>query len=85
MLGPKKIEAMKVAIKILANVTGVRTDAPSNPVPPPSPLKAEGDAFVQLAAIDPKMKAVQLLKTAAMASHSEATERLAQECSCNGI
>jgi len=74
----KEMEAMKVAIKILAKVTGVRTEAPGNPVPPPSPLKAEGD-FLQLAASDPKMRAVDLLRTAAKASHSQAMARLAQE------
>jgi len=73
----KEMEAMKVAIKILAKVTGVRTEAPTNPIPPASPVKAE--EFVQLAASDPKMKAVQLLRTAAQASHSQAMERLAQE------
>merc|ERR1719189_1052730 len=35
--------------------------------------------MLQLAASDPKMKAVQLLRTAAQASHSQAMERLAQE------
>jgi len=74
----KEMEAMKVAIKILAKVTGVRTEAPSNPVPPPSPVAAEG-GLIQVAANDPKMKAVQLLRTAAIASHSQAMERLAQE------
>merc|ERR1712079_746143 len=64
----KEMEAMKVAIKILAKVTGVRTEAPTNPIPPASPVKAE--EFVQLAASDPKMRAVQLLRTAAQASHS---------------
>merc|ERR1719297_741564 len=64
----KELEAMKVAIKILAKVTGVRTEAPGNPVPPPSPVK--GDDFLQLAAHDPKMRAVELLRTAAEASHS---------------
>jgi len=72
-----EMEAMKVAIKILAKVSGVRTEAPSNPVPPSSPV----EALVQLAAGDPKMKAVQLLRTAAKASHSQAMERLAQEVS----
>merc|ERR1740116_402269 len=71
------MEAMKVAIKILAKVTGVRTEAPGNPVPPPSPVK--GDALMQLAASDPKMRAVELLRTAAEASHSQAMARLAQE------
>jgi len=73
----KELEAMKVAIKILAKVTGVRTEAPGNPVPPPSPVK--GDDFLQLAAHDPKMRAVELLRTAAEASHSQAMARLAQE------
>merc|ERR1711933_622089 len=73
----KEMEAMKVAIKILAKVTGVRTEAPGNPVPPPSPVK--GDALMQLASTDPKMRAVQLLRTAAEASHSQAMARLAQE------
>jgi hypothetical protein len=73
----KEMEAMKVAIKILAKVTGVRTEAPGNPVPPPSPVK--GDALMQLAASDPKMRAVELLRTAAEASHSQAMARLAQE------
>jgi len=74
----KEMEAMKVAIKILAKVTGVRTEAPSNPVPPPSPVAAD-ESLMQVAANDPKMKAVQLLRTAAIASHSQAMERLAQE------
>jgi len=59
----KEMEAMNVAIKILAKVTGVRTEAPENPVPPPSPVVEP--ALVQIAASDPKMKAVQLLRTAA--------------------
>jgi len=74
----KEIEAMEVAIKILAKATGVRTEAPSNPVPPPSPVK---EALVQLASSDPKMKAVQLLRTAAKEANSDAMERLAQEVS----
>merc|ERR1719461_2343801 len=69
---------MEVAIKILAKATGVRTEAPSNPVPPPSPVK---EALVQLASSDPKMKAVQLLRTAAKEANSDAMERLAQEVS----
>jgi len=71
----KEMEAMKIAIKILAKVSGVRAEAPGNPVPPPSPV----ESLVQVAASDPKMKAVQLLRTAAKASHSQAMERLAQE------
>jgi len=34
----KELEAMHMAIKILAKVGDVRTEPPSNPVPPPSPL-----------------------------------------------
>merc|ERR1719498_2215725 len=57
-----EIEAMDQAMKILAKSAGVRTEAPGNPVPPPSPA-----AFLQLriASNDPKMKAVALLKEAA--------------------
>jgi len=44
------MEAAKLAIKILAKVIGVRTEAPSNLLPPPSPVKA---------ASDPNMKAMQ--------------------------
>jgi septal ring factor EnvC (AmiA/AmiB activator) len=74
-----EIEAMDVAVKILAKSTGVRTEAPGNPVPPPSPV-----VFLQLSsarsiATDPKMKAVALLLDAAKQTHSRALERLAVE------
>merc|ERR550537_790096 len=68
---------MDQAMKILSKSTGVRTKAPGNPVPPPSPA-----AFLQLkmkSDSDPKMKAVALLKEAAEDAHSRALERLAQE------
>merc|ERR1719223_1655039 len=51
-----ELAAMNAAIKILAKVGGVSTEAPSNPVPPASPM------FLQVSSTsdssDPKMKAV---------------------------
>merc|ERR1719491_178989 len=74
-----EVEAMDQAVKILAKSAGVRTEAPGNPVPPPSPA-----FFLQFSKVhgpinDPKMKAVALLKEAAQHAHSRALERLAQE------
>merc|ERR1711879_611662 len=73
-----EIEAMDQAMKILSKTTGVRTEAPGNPVPPPSPV-----TLLQLshapAASDPKMKAVALLRAAAASQKSRALERLAAE------
>jgi len=70
-----EIEAINVAIKILAKVADVRTEAPSNPVPPASPLE-----FLQVdVTTDPKMKAVVYLRQKASALHAKALERLAQE------
>jgi len=71
-----EVEAMTQAIKILAKSSGVRTEAPGNPVPPPSPA-----SFLQIAgdSSDPKMKAVALLKQTAQEEHSRALERLAVE------
>jgi hypothetical protein len=70
-----EIEAINVAIKILAKVADVRTEAPSNPVPPASPLE-----FFQVdATTDPKMKAVVYLRQKAASLHAKALERLAQE------
>merc|ERR550537_1483096 len=72
---------MDQAMKILSKSTGVRTKAPGNPVPPPSPA-----AFLQLkmkSSSDPKMKAVALLKEAAQKTHSRALERLAVEISAH--
>jgi chromosome segregation ATPase len=78
----KELEAMAAAIKILAKVGGVRTEPPSNPVPPPSPLEAgEPASFLQV--IDPKMKAVLFLRAKARVMHSKALERLAQEVSAH--
>jgi len=72
-----EIEAIDQAVKILGKSTGVRTEAPGNPIPPASPVK-----FLQLLQVrsnDPKMKAVSLLKEAAKDAHSRALERLAVE------
>jgi len=71
-----EIEAINVAIKILAKVADVRTEAPSNPVPPASPV------FLQLSAVDdtnPKMKAVVYLRQKAASLHAKGLERIAQE------
>jgi len=72
-------EAMDQAVKILAKSAGVRTDAPGNPVPPPSPA-----SFLQVLQVrglinDPKMKAVAFLRQAATDAHSQALERLAAQ------
>jgi len=70
-----EIAAMDVAMKILSKATGVRTEAPGNPVPPPSPK-----LFLQIAsANNPKMAAVQVLHEAAQMAHSKALERLSVE------
>jgi len=72
-----EIEAMEQAVKILGKSTGVRTEAPGNPIPPASPV-----SFVQISQVrdnDPKMKAVALLKQAAADTHSRALDRLAVE------
>merc|ERR1719160_1233527 len=72
-----ELEAMDQAIKILAKSAGVRTEAPGNPIPPPSPV-----FFLQLSkdqTNDPKMKAVALLKEAAQDTKSRLLERLAVE------
>lgn len=70
----QEIEAISMAIKILGKVTGVRTEAPGNPIPPSSPVKL-------LQIDDPKAEAVQLLRTTAKTVHSKALERLALEVS----
>merc|ERR1740138_512879 len=73
---------MEQAVQILSKATGVRTEAPGNPIPPPSPEAAE--SFLQISDVsasvnDPKLKAVALLKEAAKNAHSRALERLAVE------
>jgi DNA repair exonuclease SbcCD ATPase subunit len=73
-----EIAAIEAAVKILAKVGGVRTEAPSNPIPPSSPV-----SFLQLssASDDPKMKAVVYLRQQAQVLHAKSLERLAQELS----
>jgi len=71
-----EIEAMGVAKKILAKVGGVRTEAPSNPVPPASPLEGAA-SFLQLD--DPKMKVVSMIRQEARVMKSKALQRLAVE------
>lgn len=74
-----EIAAITEGIKILAKVSGVRTKAPSNPVPPASPVD-----FLQVEARDeqdPKAKAVNLLRQTAKEVHSKALERFALEIS----
>jgi len=72
----QEIEAMDMAMKILGKATGVRTEAPSNPIPPASPVD-----FLQVGSSgsNPKLAAVALIRAAAQKSHSKALERLAVE------
>jgi len=70
-----EVAALTEGIKILAKVSGVRSEQPGNPVPPPSPVD-----FLQIAE-DPKSKAVNLLRETAKTVHSKALERLALEVS----
>merc|ERR1719502_1511412 len=61
-----EIEAISVAVKILSKVADVRHEASDNPVPPPSPV-----ALLQVSkdSTDPKMKALDLLRTTAKMTH----------------
>merc|ERR1719491_117214 len=74
-----EVEAMDQAVKILAKSSGVRTEAPGNPIPPASPVKFLQIRQVRGSVDDPKMKAVALLKEAAQDTHSRALKRLAVE------
>eukprot|EP00428_Durinskia_dybowskii_P053412 CAMPEP_0170335446 /NCGR_PEP_ID=MMETSP0116_2-20130129/68762_1 /TAXON_ID=400756 /ORGANISM="Durinskia baltica, Strain CSIRO CS-38" /LENGTH=657 /DNA_ID=CAMNT_0010588827 /DNA_START=55 /DNA_END=2022 /DNA_ORIENTATION=+ len=56
-----------------AGMTGVRTDAPSNPVPPPSPV-----AFIQVDAPKTVRRALELLRQEARAAKSKVLEDLAE-------
>jgi len=86
-LRQKEIEAMEASIAILAKVTGVRTEPPTNPVPPASPEDLslrQGQARVMagvalLQIVDPKMKAVNLLRERAQATHSQDLAKLAAQ------
>jgi DNA repair exonuclease SbcCD ATPase subunit len=72
----QELEAMDAAIKILAKVGGVRTEAPSNADAPENPL-----AFVQLD--DPKSKVVTFLREQARVQKAQGLRRLAQEISAH--
>jgi hypothetical protein len=75
-----EIVAMETAMKILAKASGVRTEAPGNPIPPASPVD-----FLQVrsGSSNPKLAAVQVLREAAQKTHSKALERLAVEVSAH--
>jgi len=67
----KEIEAIETAISILAKVTGVRTEAPGNPLPSPV-------SFLQLG--NPNAdRALRILRQEAKVAHSKALERLADD------
>jgi len=74
-----EIAAINAAVEIMSKATGVRTEAPGNPIPPASPVTFFQAGQTQMAITDPKMKAVALLREAAEESHSKALERLAME------
>jgi hypothetical protein len=76
----QELSAMEAAIKILAEVTGVRTEPPENPVPPPSPL-----SFLQTGGSGPGPgeRALRLLRRAAQEAKSKTLERFAQEVSAH--
>jgi hypothetical protein len=73
-----ELDAMDAAVKILSKATGVRSEPPENPIPPPSPVD-----FFQTSPgkSSKKMAAVVMLREAAKNSHSRALERLAVEVS----
>jgi hypothetical protein len=68
-----EIAAIEEGIKILSKTSGVSTEKPNNPTLP------EPVAFLQI--VDPKQKAVKLLRQTAKLVHSKALERLALEVS----
>jgi len=71
----KEQEALKVAVEILAKVSGVRTEAPGNPILPPSPV-----SFLQLPNLKNQrrtQRAVELLRMEAKEMKSKVLEKLA--------
>jgi len=83
-----EIEALNTAVEILSKVTGVQTAPPTNPVPPPSPVfLQQAVALLQLSSSSvpksskeaAKLRAIELLRSAAHATHARALEGLAQE------
>merc|ERR1719362_2058804 len=68
-----EMEAREAAIKILAKVSGVRTEAPENPSLPPSP-----ESFLQLS--DPESnRAINLLRETAKKVYSKSFARFAEQ------
>jgi len=77
-----ELKAMEVAQSILAKVTGVRTEAPGNPIPPAAPVEAppaeEAPAsFLQV--VDPRVQALNLLKSKAKKMKSHNLAKMVQE------
>eukprot|EP00927_Polykrikos_kofoidii_P023837 TRINITY_DN2181_c0_g1_i1.p1 TRINITY_DN2181_c0_g1~~TRINITY_DN2181_c0_g1_i1.p1 ORF type:complete len:733 (+),score=156.12 TRINITY_DN2181_c0_g1_i1:61-2199(+) len=70
----QEVKAIQAAVGILASVSGVRTQAPANPVLPSSPI-----SFIQVAG--PLDRVVNMLRVEAQETHSHALERLAREIS----
>jgi len=69
-----EIAAIGQAIKILAKVADVQTEAPDTAAAPTSPV-----GFLQVSSNDPKMKAVIYLRQQAKVLHAKALDRLAQQ------
>merc|ERR1719265_3103783 len=69
-----EIAAIGQAVKILAKVADVQTEAPDTKAAPTSPV-----GFLQVSSNDPKMKAVIYLRQQAKVLHAKALDRLAQQ------
>jgi len=77
-------KALRAGIDILSKVGGVTTAAPTNPVPPPSPVTlllsaAPAPGLALLESADPKERAIQLLREEARKTKSRAFARFAEE------
>jgi chromosome segregation ATPase len=79
----QELQAMAAAIKILGKVSGVRTEQPSNPVPPSAPVKLIQVSSSSKLAPGPQARAVKLLRATAETYHSKALEHLATEVSAH--
>jgi len=73
--------ALSEGIKILAKVSGVRTEPPTNPVPPAAPADAPSPEppATLLLQLQPEARAVNLLRTEAKKLHSKSLRRFVQE------
>jgi len=84
-LRQKEMEAIDAGVSILAKVTGVRSEAPTNPALPPSPQaalisRASRLRFPSLLqGTDPKAKAINLLRQEARRLQSQSFGRFAEE------